>query len=101
MVIHIQFTEDILDIGRESIQILSEVGCNMVRVIAEFFQGEITRVIELIARNALHRLSWIRWVLLKLSNHLILGCCQSAFKTTDNGHRNNHVTVLVGHIGAT
>ena len=81
---HFKSIEDFLHFGGEALNIHFEIGFNVVRLVAQFFQRVGRGVIELISGNAVH---------------CLFGRLQGTLQAAQNRHRNNDIAVLIRHIG--
>ena len=97
---HFKAIEDFLHFGGESLNVHFEVGFDVVRLIAQFFQRVGRGVIELIAGNAVHCLRRIVRILGEHIGNGLFGRLQGALQAAQNRHRDNDIAVLIRHIGA-
>ena len=97
---HFKSIEDFLHFGGEALNIHFEIGFNVVRLVAQFFQRVGRGVIELIAGNAVHCLRRIVRILGEHIRNSLLGRLQGALQAAQNRHRDNDIAVLIRHIGA-
>ena len=95
-----QTREDVLDVGRETIEICKKVGSEIVRVVQQLCKGEPAGAVELKAGIPAKRAGSAVRVSLVSSEHLALRRFERAFKTPQNRHGNDHIAVFIGHIGA-
>ena len=97
---HFKSIEDFLHFGGEALNVHFEIGFNVVRLVAQFFQCVGRGVIELIAGNAVHCLRRIVRVLGEHIGDGLLGRLQGTLQAAQNCHRDNDIAVLIRHIGA-
>ena len=97
---HFKSIEDFLHFGGEAFNVHFEIGFNVVRLVAQFFQRIGRGVIELIAGNAVHCLRRIVRILGEHIRNSLLGRLQGALQAAQNRHRDNDIAVLIRHIGA-
>ena len=95
LLVKIQAADDVLDIGRETLDIGLKVCRQMVGVIDQLRQIEFAGVVELEARQAVHGLSRITGVGLIRFHDLGLGGSQGTLKAADDDHRDDDILVFV------
>ena len=100
MVVHVQFSEDILHVGREPVDVLTEVRGNVIRVIAQLFESVLARIEELISADTLHCFCRVGRNILVFFNNCGFCIFKGAFEPAENRHGNDYITVFVRHIGS-
>ena len=100
LVAELEVVEDVLDVGREAVEVVLEVGEQLLLAAAglEVAQGELRGVVEGLAGGIAERgalLGDARLVehLLGLE-HLLLGRLEHRVHAPDDAHRQDHVRVL-------
>ena len=100
LVAELEVLEDVLDVGREAVEVVLEVGEQLLLAAAglEVAQGELRGVVEGLARGVAERgalLGDARLVEHLLGvEHLLLGRLEHRVHAPDDAHRQDHVRVL-------
>ena len=100
MAVHFKAIEDFLHFGGETLNVHFEIGFDVVRLVAQFFQRVGRGVIELIAGNAVHCLRRIVRILGEHIGDGLFGRLQGTLQAAQNRHRDNDITIFIRHIGA-
>ena len=98
---HVKVIQDILDMIGKALNVRLEVFRNVVGIVAQLLQRELTDVIKPITGNFVHTLRRVIRIFFVFGYDISLCLCQSALKTTYDRHRDNDITILIRHIGAT
>ena len=98
---HVKVIQDILDMIGKALNVRLEVFRNVVGIVAQLLQRELTDVIKPITGNFVHTLRRVIGIFFVFGYDISLCLCQSALKTTYDRHRDNDITILIRHIGAT
>ena len=98
---HVKVIQDILDMIGKALHVRLEVFRNVVGIVAQLLQRELTDVIKPIAGNFVHALRRVIRIFFVFGYDISLCLCQSALKATYDRHRDNDITILIRHIGAT
>ena len=98
---HVKVIQDILDMIGKALNVRLEVFRNVVGIVAQLLQRELTDVIKPIAGNFVHALRRVIGIFVVFGYDIRLCLCQSALKATYDRHRDDDITILIRHIGAT
>ena len=106
-VVKVELCQHVLCVGRETGQVIPEVGLNVVRVCQQGLEGEAAGVIELVAGGLLQKaVDDLQFFYLFVGvQHCLMGGQQTVVEPLHHGHGQNDQTVLVGlerppqHIG--
>ena len=97
-VVKIELCQHVLHVGRETVQIIPEVALDILRVRQQPVEGELARVIKLIARRLAEKTVRDRQLLHLfpgVENSLVRGQ-QAIVEALHDGHRENDQAVFVG-----
>ena len=93
--VKIQAANDVLNIGREALDVCLKVGRQVIGVVDQLRKVKLAGVVELEARQAVHGLSRITGVGLIRFHDLGLGGSQGTLKAADDDHRDDDILVFV------
>lgn len=97
---HLKLFQNVNHVAGKAGEVGLEIICYVVRVIAEFSQGEAAGIVEVVSTQSVHGFFRISRNGLELLHNCLLGRFEGTFKAADDGHRDNDIAVLVRHIRA-
>ena len=101
LLVKIQAADNILNIGREALDVCLKVGRQVVGVVDQLCKIKLTGIVELESGQTVHRFRRIIWIRLIGLHDLGLRGRKSALKAADDDHRNDDILVFIALICTT
>ena len=101
LLVKVQAADDVLNIGREALDVCLKVGRQVVGVVDQLCKIKFTGIVELETGQTVHRFRRIVWVGFIHFYNLCFGGCQGTLKAADDDHRDDDILVLVALICTT